>query len=110
MNGTVIREIREDKGISLNKLSRLSGVSKSYISFIERGKQTNPSISVLERIAEALEIKVDVLLVHAKEKNKDNDNQLDQEILSLAKEISSSELSNNNIKIVREFLELLKKH
>jgi XRE family transcriptional regulator, master regulator for biofilm formation len=104
MNGTVIREIREDKGISLNKLSKLSGVSKSYISFIERGKQTNPSISVIERIAEALDIDVDVLLSRAKEKDT-----LDEDIVALAKKLTSAELSNKNIKMLRELLDLLKK-
>ncbi|MBD8071322.1 helix-turn-helix domain-containing protein [Bacillus sp. PS06] len=106
MNGTVIREIRVDKGISLNKLSKLSGVSKSYISFIERGKQTNPSISVIERIASALDIDVDVLL--SKEKNKENDT-LNEEIVALAKRMSTSDLSNQNIKMLQELLDLLKK-
>ncbi|MFC0561178.1 helix-turn-helix domain-containing protein [Halalkalibacter alkalisediminis] len=56
MNGGNIRMIREEKGMTLNELAALSGVSKSYISYIERGMQKNPSISVLEKISTALGI------------------------------------------------------
>ena len=56
MNGGNIRIIREEKGMTLNELATLSGVSKSYISYIERGMQKNPSISVLEKISTALGI------------------------------------------------------
>ncbi|WP_227936957.1 helix-turn-helix domain-containing protein [Alkalihalobacillus deserti] len=57
MNGGNIRKIREKKGMTLNELAAQSGVSKSYISYIERGMQKNPSISVLEKISTALGIK-----------------------------------------------------
>lgn len=56
MNGGKIRIIREEKGMTLNELAFQSGVSKSYISYIERGMQKNPSISVLEKISVALGI------------------------------------------------------
>ncbi|GAE34508.1 helix-turn-helix domain-containing protein [Halalkalibacter akibai] len=56
MNGGNIRLLREEKGMTLNELAAQSGVSKSYISYIERGMQKNPSIAVLEKISTALGI------------------------------------------------------
>ncbi|MFV8826790.1 helix-turn-helix domain-containing protein [Alkalihalobacterium sp. APHAB7] len=58
MNGGNIRELRRKKGLSLDRLSELSGVSKSYLSYIERGLQTNPSLSVLEKMAQALGVEL----------------------------------------------------
>lgn len=51
--GRRIKEIREAKKISQNKLAKLSGVSQSAISSIE-GETKSPSIDTLDRIAEAL--------------------------------------------------------
>ncbi|MDE5413772.1 helix-turn-helix domain-containing protein [Alkalihalobacterium chitinilyticum] len=58
MNGGNIRQLRQKKGMSLDRLSELSGVSKSYLSYIERGLQTNPSISVLEKMSQALGVEL----------------------------------------------------
>lgn len=50
-----IREVRESKNISLSDLSRLTNISKSHLSNIERGEK-EPSISILIRIALALKV------------------------------------------------------
>ena len=50
-----IKEIRENKGISLNQLSKISGVSSTHINDIERGIK-EPTLSMLIKIARALEI------------------------------------------------------
>lgn len=62
MNGGNIRELRKKKRMSLDQLSDLSGVSKSYISYIERGLQTNPSLSVLGKMAKALDVELIYLI------------------------------------------------
>src|SRR5271166_4860615 len=49
--GERLRELRKEKTYSLEAVSRLSGVSKSMISKIER-RQATPSTTVLARIAE----------------------------------------------------------
>ena len=41
-----IRRIRQEKDLSLDELSKLSGVSKSMLAQIERGSG-NPSLSTL---------------------------------------------------------------
>lgn len=54
--------MRIEKGISLNKLSELTGISKSYLSLIERNIQTNPSIDILGKLAETFELEVEDLV------------------------------------------------
>lgn len=53
-----IKSIREQKKISLYRLSKLTGISRQYLSNIEKNKVNNPTVSVLLSIADALQINV----------------------------------------------------
>jgi|TARA_B110000902_G_scaffold239862_1_gene288855 transcriptional regulator with XRE-family HTH domain len=55
--GERIRELRIKKGFSQEKLALLSDLDRTYIPSIESGKR-NISITVLERISNALEMTV----------------------------------------------------
>ena len=59
--GKLIREIRNEKGISLRKLAEIVGVSNVNILYIEKGK-INTSMTVLKGIANALNYNIDKLL------------------------------------------------
>jgi len=59
--GTNIRNLREAKGWSQEKLSVRSKLSLNFIGSLERGK-VNVSADSLERIAKSLEIEPYVLL------------------------------------------------
>lgn len=48
---------RDRKNITLKKLSTMTGISKSTLNNIENGK-TSPTLDQLERIAKALDIKI----------------------------------------------------
>jgi len=61
-----LKKIREEKNISQSKLAILAGISRSYVSEIESGKKT-PSLDMLERIAEALEVCTSLLLINNKD-------------------------------------------
>jgi XRE family transcriptional regulator, master regulator for biofilm formation len=58
MDGKKIKSLRLQKGISLSQLSEITGISKSYLSLIERDIQTNPSLDIIEKIAEAFDVAV----------------------------------------------------
>lgn len=60
--GEKIKFLRTEKGLSVNEFSRLSNVSKSYISNIERGVQKNPSLIVLNKLANTLGVPLDELI------------------------------------------------
>ena len=52
-----IREIREERGLSHEKLSKQSGVSSSHIGYLENGER-EPTISVLCKLAKALNVDI----------------------------------------------------
>jgi len=58
--GAAISAARKAKGYTLAQASIESGVSVSYLSDIERGRKT-PSIIVLKRIINALDIRIDTI-------------------------------------------------
>ncbi len=49
-----IRKIRKQQGMTLLKLSELSGVSAGYLCHLEKGSRKNPSIKMMEKISGAL--------------------------------------------------------
>ena len=53
--GTNIKKIREERGLSLEKLSKLAEVSKSMLGQVERG-ESSPTVNVLWKIANGLKI------------------------------------------------------
>lgn len=66
--GDLIREYRQSHGLSMEEFGKRVGLSKAYISLIERGKNTRsnkpivPSIDTMKAIADGLEMDLDVLL------------------------------------------------
>ena len=74
MFGSKIKEIRESKGIGVNKLSRISGISAGYISALERGEKQNPSQNTLNKLAAALDITLQDLINYETNKISSDDN------------------------------------
>lgn len=58
---TNLKSIREDRNLSLDKLSEMTGVSKSMLRQIEIG-QSNPTIATIWKIANGLRIPFTALL------------------------------------------------
>jgi transcriptional regulator with XRE-family HTH domain len=54
--GANVRQIRRDRGLSQNQLALLAGMSRRMLAAIEGGA-TNVSLSVVDRIAAALEVR-----------------------------------------------------
>lgn len=50
-----MREIRINKGLTLEYVSYKADVSIGYLCHLEKGSRKNPSMKVMERIAWALE-------------------------------------------------------
>ncbi|EKQ56329.1 MULTISPECIES: helix-turn-helix transcriptional regulator [unclassified Clostridium] len=62
MVGDKIKQQRENHNLSLRKLAVKSDISPSYLYYIEKGISKNPSINVLQKIANALGVEVTSLL------------------------------------------------
>lgn len=52
-----LRQLREERDLSLNALAKLSGVARTTIGYIE-AKETAPSIATIELLAQALGVSV----------------------------------------------------
>jgi len=59
--GKNLKRIRTEKGISQSDVAESLGVSRGFISNIEKGK-TNPTLATIVRLANAIEASSDELL------------------------------------------------
>jgi len=57
-----IKKLRQERGISQDRLSKLADLSLNTIVNVEAGNNPNPTIETIERIAKALEVSIDELL------------------------------------------------
>ena len=69
--GDIISQYRREHAMSMDKFSKMSGISKAYISMLEKGinPKTNepimPSIAALKAISSAMNISLNDLLIQA---------------------------------------------
>lgn len=73
MYNRALKLIREYHRLSRTELASKIGLSKSYVSELERGKK--PTIEVIERYAETFRIPVSSLLLFAEHSNDPNFNE-----------------------------------
>ncbi len=59
--GQNVRRLREEAGLSQEKLALEAELDRTYVSGVERGVR-NPTVTVLARIAKALKTEPDKLL------------------------------------------------
>lgn len=60
--GKNIKKLRQAKGLSQDRLSKLADVSYNTVIKLETGGIQNPTIETLQKIAKALNVSVDYLL------------------------------------------------
>ncbi|MDT3428199.1 XRE family transcriptional regulator of biofilm formation [Paenibacillus forsythiae] len=101
--GQHIQHLRLEKGLSLSELAGKADVAKSYLSNVERNIQSNPSIQFIEKIAEALDVSVHILLYG--EISDTQEEALDSEWFKLVQEAMASGVSKREFK---EFLDYQK--
>lgn len=64
----IIKSYRSEHGLSLREFSKMSGVSNSYLSMLENGRQPRdgkpivPTLTKLDQIASAMGIRLDDLI------------------------------------------------
>ncbi len=54
--GNNIRKLRQNKGISQDRLSKEADLALNTIVKIETGRDSNPTVQTLEKIAKALDV------------------------------------------------------
>jgi len=58
----MLKALREEKELTQDTLAKRARLAKPYISQLERGVRTNPSLPALRRLAKALGVPVTKLL------------------------------------------------
>lgn len=105
MFGEYIYRIRKERGYTLSQLADRVGISKSYLSNIERNIKQNPSIHIMEKIATALSIDINELL---RQGSPDSENQVvDNEWAEVLKEFKKTGIHKEQLqeyKILFEFI------
>jgi len=64
-----LKRYRRERGVSQEELAHLAEIDRTYISSLERC-QYAASIEVVDRLAKALGVQTDILLVPLEEKHK----------------------------------------
>lgn len=82
--GCRLRSLREQRGLTQQMLGEKAGVGYKYLGAVERG-QENPSLKVISRLADALEVELDELFkFHHESTNPNELKSLIQELLEKA--------------------------
>lgn len=105
MIGTNIYNLRKKRGLSLSELSFRSGVSKSYLSNIERNLNKNPSIQILEKISGVLEIELKELITGAKQ---GFILEIDKEWIDFIQELEALGINKEQIQEYKTLIEFIK--
>ncbi|ASK62711.1 transcriptional regulator [Virgibacillus phasianinus] len=106
MIGEKIKQLRQDKKMSISELAEKAGVAKSYLSSIERNLQSNPSIQFIEKIGAVLGVTVNDIL---REDQANAIDQLDGEWLKIVQEAMESGVTKEQFKEYLEFNKWRKK-
>jgi len=62
MIGDKIKSLRLKKELSAKQLAEATSLTPAYLSMLEKGKRTNPSLDIIQELANALDTTVDYLL------------------------------------------------
>jgi transcriptional regulator with XRE-family HTH domain len=104
--GNGIRQIRQQKKMSLRKLGEAIQTDASYLSRIENNQQ-NPSIHTLDRIAKALDCEVSDFFGAKGEIPEELKGKVDW--ISFAEEMEEKNLTPDEIKKILEVFEIMNK-
>lgn len=105
MIGNNIKEYRKRRGLSLSELSERSGISKSYISNIERNLHQNPSIQIMNKIASVLNVELEDLLIPGESFK--TDSLVETEWLDFIQELKNSGIEKEHIHEYKTLIEFI---
>ncbi|MGY4690611.1 helix-turn-helix domain-containing protein [Salibacterium sp. K-3] len=104
MLGQKLKLYRRKKRLSLSELSNRTGISKSYLSYIERDVKQNPSIEVLKKIASVMDISVEELIEDSMTELYSEEQLLDEEWILLVQEAIREGVSKEQFKHFQEYI------
>ncbi|MFT4412601.1 helix-turn-helix domain-containing protein [Fredinandcohnia humi] len=104
MIGERIKSLRRKKRYSITELAKRAGVSKSYLSYIERDVQNNPSLQFLSKIAFTLDTNIEYLLGKEQKADIKKEELLDGEWTTLLQKAIDEGMSKDDFREYRDYL------
>ncbi|MGG1686652.1 helix-turn-helix domain-containing protein [Pseudalkalibacillus sp. NRS-1564] len=102
-----IKKYRGEKSLSLTELAKRSNVSKSYLSSLERDIKQNPSINIIERIANVLEVDVQDIFSENKYEVAREHDKVGSEWFNFIKEVKMAGIKEENLIYYKELIEFI---
>lgn len=102
--GELLKKLRQDKKLTINEVAEATGLSVSYISRLEGGSRTNPTVDVLVNLSEFYQVDFFKFVIGNMSFNSNS-----TKILNLEKELSQCEniVIHNKLINVDKFQNLL---
>ena len=104
MIGKNIYLLRREKGLTLSELAERANIAKSYLSNMERNINQNPSIQIIEKIAQVLDVDLETLINGKVAKTQE----IDTEWIDFIEEIQKSGIKKEDIQEYRTLIEFIK--
>ena len=106
--GTYLRLLRIDRGMSLRQVEKITKISNSYLSQIEKGKRDIPTFKILSRLADAYGVEMNSLIKVAEDEGGNIEPFFENKIPDayyISREYN--QLSDNRKKALKNFLQYL---
>jgi len=93
MFGTAVRKLRFERGMKQSDLAKAVGIARQDVYQLETRNKTLPPTEVFERIADALQVSKEYLLVEAGYLDHDaNKWELDERIIAASKKVPEAQI------------------
>jgi transcriptional regulator with XRE-family HTH domain len=102
--GPFLRQLRTERGSTAADIAVSAGVSTSYLLRLERGEVSNPSLSLVRRLASALEVDVEALTRAGRSRSEGKASALSDEVAAIVRT-----LPDTDAELVREVARLLQR-
>lgn len=103
-----LKTIREFKKLSLRQVEKETGITNAYLSQLERGIAKKPSPDILYKLAEVYDVPYESLMEAAGYLKK-SDNTKSQRPTAIQAALMSSNLTDEESKMVAQYIEFLRK-
>lgn len=105
MIGVKIKYLRIQQGYSITQLAKKAQISKSYLSYLEKNPETNPSLHIISKIAAALDTSPNYFIEETKN---EGSKEISQEWMDLLKDGFEEGITKEDFREFQKYLEFIK--
>lgn len=105
MIGVKLKYLRIQKGYSITQLAKKAQISKSYLSYLEKNPETNPSLHIISKIAAALDTSPNYFIDQEQEEGKE---EINREWMDLLKNGLEEGITKEDFEEFQKYLAFIK--